>query len=217
MAARELTLTKPASYAFFGWCVPTRWSIGRERHFADEIRRTGAPFASFGENWEIGETLDAQRRFAKFLKKLPKPVGIFAVNDYAAVQVAEACRQLDWTCPADFTMVSVDNEEMHCELCEPTLSSIEQDFRGGGRLAADLLAELIANPKLKATHLTFAPTRLVRRQSSRALVRNDPAVARAVERIRRGGARGRAHTPRRRDGDLGRRHPRRDARLAPPR
>ena len=95
MAARELTLTKPASYAFFGWCVPTRWSIGRERHFADEIRRTGAPFASFGENWEIGETLDAQRRFAKFLKKLPKPVGIFAVNDYAAVQVAEACRQLD--------------------------------------------------------------------------------------------------------------------------
>ena len=190
MAARELTLTKPASYAFFGWCVPTRWSIGRERHFADEIRRTGAPFASFGENWEIGETLDAQRRFAKFLKKLPKPVGIFAVNDYAAVQVAEACRQLDWTCPADFTMVSVDNEEMHCELCEPTLSSIEQDFRGGGRLAADLLAELIANPKLKATHLTFAPTRLVRRQSSRALVRNDPAVARAVERIRRDAATG---------------------------
>ena len=190
MAARELMLTKPASYAFFGWCVPTRWSQGRENSFSSAVAAAGAKCVSFGENWDIGDTLDAQRRFAKFLKPLPRPVGIFTVNDYAAVQVIEACRRLGWTCPDDFTLVSVDNEEMHCELCEPTVSSIEQDFRGGGRLAADLLAELMANPKLPPRHLKFAPTKLVRRQSSRALVRNDPVVARAVERIRRDAATG---------------------------
>jgi LacI family transcriptional regulator len=185
LAARELALTKPASYAFVGWCTRTKWSEGRARSFGAEIERRGAACAVFDEAWEIGETLDAQRRIAKFLAPLPRPVGIFAVNDYVAVQVVEACRRLGWECPEDYTLVGVDNEEMHCELSEPTISSIEQDFRGGGRLAADLLAELIANPRLPPRHATFAPTRLVRRQSSRALVRNDPLVARAVERIRR--------------------------------
>ncbi len=45
--------------------------------YADRPHKAFALVAGFVE---IGETLDAQRRFAKFLKKLPKPVGIFAVN-----------------------------------------------------------------------------------------------------------------------------------------
>ena len=65
-----------------------------------------------------------------------------------------------------------------------------QDFRGGGHLAADLLAELIANPSLPPRHLKFGPVRLVRRQSTRSLKVNDPRITRAVERIRRDAATG---------------------------
>ena len=68
---------------------------------------------------------------------------------------------------------------------DPTITSIELDFREAGRLAADLLAELIANPKLPPRHLKFGPVRLVRRQSTRALRLNDPRITKAVERIRR--------------------------------
>lgn len=185
-AAKELARCEPASFAYFGWCTPTVWSVERERVFADAVRSaTGKTAVVFGEDWEIGDTLGVQRRLVDFLSPLPKPVGIFAVNDYAAVQVTEACRQAGWTCPKDFTLVSVDNEEVHCESAEPTITSIEQDFRGGGRMCADLLAELIATPDLPPRHEKFGPVRLVRRQSSRSFKVYDPRITRAVERIRR--------------------------------
>jgi len=185
-AAKELLRTKPASCAYFGWCNKTVWSVERGRIFIDAVRReSNIPVASFDEDWGIGETHDVQKRLADFLAPLPKPVGIFAANDYAAVQVTEACSQAGLECPGDFTLVGVDNEEMHCECADPTITSIEQDFNEAGRLAADLLAELIANPRLPPRHLKFGPVRLVRRQSTRALRFHDPRITRAVERIRR--------------------------------
>ncbi len=185
-AAKELLRTKPASFAYFGWCTKTVWSVERGRLFREAVRRESrAPFANFDANWDMGDTLGVQKKLAKFLAPLPKPVAIFAVNDYAAVQVAEACRLAGLSCPGDFTLVGVDNEEMHCECADPTITSIELDFREAGRLAADLLAELIVNPKLPPRHLKFGPVRLVRRQSTRALRFNDPRITRAVERIRR--------------------------------
>lgn len=185
-AAKELLRTKPASCAYFGWCTKTVWSAERGHIFKKTVQRDSSlPFAEFKDGWEIGDTLGVQKKLAKFLAPLPKPIGIFAVNDYAAVQVAEACRQSGLECPGDFTLVGVDNEEMHCECADPTITSIELDFREAGRLAADLLAELIANPKLPPRHLKFGPVRLVRRQSTRALRFNDPRITRAVERIRR--------------------------------
>ena len=190
-AAKELLRTKPASFAYFGWCTKTVWSVERGRLFKEAVQReTNATFASFESNWDMGDTLGVQKRLAKFLEPLPKPVAIFAVNDYAAVQVAEACRQAGLSCPGDFTLAGVDNEEMHCECADPTLTSIEQDFRKAGRLAADLLAELIKNPKLSPKHLKFGPVRLVRRQSTRSFKFYDPRVTKAVERIRRDAATG---------------------------
>jgi LacI family transcriptional regulator len=185
-AAKELLRTNPASCVYFGWCTKTVWSLERGRIFRECAQRdSDKPFAEFGEDWEMGDTLGVQRRLADFLAPLPKPVGIFAANDYAAVQVTEACRRLGWECPRDFTLVGADNEVMHCECADPTITSIEQDFMEAGRLSADLLAELIENPRLPPRHLTFGPVRLVRRQSTRSLMFHDPRITRAVERIRR--------------------------------
>lgn len=185
-AREELAKAHPASYAFIGWCTPTVWSTERARVFALCVRsEDNAPCHIFDENWEIGDNFGAQRQIGAFLARLPRPIGIFAVNDYAAMQTTEACRQAGWTCPDDFLLVSVDNEEMHCENAVPSITSIEQDFRGAGRIAADLLAKLIADPALSETHLKFGPIRLERRQSSRSFMLKDPRITRAVERIRR--------------------------------
>lgn len=185
-AVAELKKTNPASYAYIGWSSPAVWSTAREKAFAERIsRETDKRCTRFTSGWDLGDSLGAQGAMGAFLTKLPRPVGILAANDYTAVQVTEACRQAGWTCPNDFTLVGIDNEEMHCENAFPTITSIEQDFRGAGRLAADLLAELIANPNLPPKHLSFGATRLVRRQSSRSFSINDPRITAAVERIRR--------------------------------
>lgn len=186
MAVRELGNATPCSYAFIGWCTKTVWSAERGRLFAEHVKaETRKPVAIFGSGWDMGDLHSAQKEIVKFLAKLPRPVGIFATNDYTAVQVADACTSCGWASPKDFLLVSVDNEELHCENATPSITSIEQDFRGAGHLAADLLAELIANPDLKPRHLTFGPVRLVRRQSTNTLKINDPRITRAVERIRR--------------------------------
>lgn len=185
-AAQKLMQTSPASYAYVGWGTPAVWSIRRGQAFEEAVRReTGTKTAVFSERWDIGDTIGLQDSLVKFLLPLKKPVGIFAVNDYTAIQVAEACTKAGWKCPEDFMLVGVDNEEVHCECTVPTVTSIEQDFRGAGRMAADLLAELIANPALPPRHVKYGPVRLVNRQSTRTLKMHDPQIARAVERIRR--------------------------------
>ena len=67
----------------------------------------------------------------------------------------------------------------------PTISSIAIDFSLAGRLAVELLAEVIAHPRTKSELLTFGPTFLHRRQSTRLIDSNDWRIVKAVERIRR--------------------------------
>ena len=80
--------------------------------------------------------------------------------------------------------------EIRRQCAAPPLTLIEQVFPEAGRLAADLLAELIENPKLPPKHLKFGPVRLVRRQSTRSFKFYDPRITKAVERIRRDAATG---------------------------
>ena len=79
----------------------------------------------------------------------------------------------------------MDNDELLCENSVPTLTSIQPDFKEAGRLAADLLADLIRNPRLPPRRLTFGSLGLYRRQSTRIVNSNDSRIIRAVERIRR--------------------------------
>lgn len=186
LAARELASLKPKSFAFAGWCAPTAWSVARRAAFEAEVKSYGGgKCAVFDEPWDIGDTPEIQRRLVRFLKPLPKPVGVFAVNDYVAVQLAEACARAGYESPTEVAFVSVDNEAVHCENAIPSITSIELDFKGAGRMAADLLAELVADAALPPRHLTFGPLRLVRRQSSRPVNTADIRIIRAVERIRR--------------------------------
>ena len=41
---------------------------------------------------------DQQRRLVKWLAALPTPIGLFAVTDYRARQVLDACRQIGFAC-----------------------------------------------------------------------------------------------------------------------
>ena len=88
-------------------------------------------------------------------------------------------------CPRDCAVVGVDDDELICETNFPTISSIAIDFSIAGRLAIELLAEAIAQPKMKSKHLAFGPTILHRRQSTRLIDSNDWRIVKAVERIRR--------------------------------
>ena len=174
-----------ASYAYVGWNERTAWSEDRRRAFAAIIRDADRPFAAFAGHCDAKDKISFQRQLRAWLKRLPKPCGIFTANDTTAAQVIDACQSLKLDVPTDVAVVGVDNQEIICENAPVSITSIEIDFRAAGRLSAEALAEFMADPFRTPAPRLFGPGRMVRRQSTRRLLRASPVVERTLEKIRR--------------------------------
>lgn len=185
LAVQELTALNCASYAYVGWKERTAWSEDRRKAFERLLGKQKLRVFSFTEQSDSRGKIKFFRQLSAWLKKLPKPCGIFTANDDRACQVADVCEYLGLSIPTDVAIVGIDNQEFLCENAITSLTSIEIDFREPGRLAADALARLLADPKQKPETLLFGPRGLVRRQSTRRLLRANPTIDHALERIRR--------------------------------
>jgi LacI family transcriptional regulator len=101
-----------------------------------------------------------------------------------ALRIVSACHLAGLSIPDDVAVLGIDNDEELCEGMHPTISSIVLGFVDSGRLAAETLDQLISTPHAKPEHVMYPPLRLVRRESTRRLVKHDSDVAKAAERIR---------------------------------
>ena len=185
IAARELLSLKLTTYAYIPWPEPRFWSDDRERGFAAALRLNGFGYARFNGKAKPSVIHALQKELSAWLEELPKPVGIFAANDFMAAQVAATASRIGLSIPEDVALVGVDNDELLCENTKPTLSSVMPDFRAAGEKAAALLARIMANPKCRPAAGTFGPLRLVRRSSSNRAKRIDREVLAALDLIRR--------------------------------
>ena len=105
--------------------------------------------------------------------------------------MAEACTQSGLACPDDVAIIGADNDSVRCENHDPQLSSIASDYLNVGRLAADLLAgQLHRGAKPAPRTVTFGPTEIVRRDSTRTLQTRDPTIQAALRKIARGACEG---------------------------
>lgn len=84
----------------------------------------------------------------RWLKMLPKPIGIFCPNDLRAWQLIQICKQNDINVPREVAILGLDNDIMICGMANPMTSSIDPDNEAIGRCAAKTLLEIIENPSL---------------------------------------------------------------------
>ena len=187
LAYRELSAIGPATFGFVGWCGRQIWSERRQAAFAEILRRHGAPpLQTFDTPWSRTDLLSFRRHLARWLTQLPRPCAILAANDETAERVAEACTQSGLACPDDVAIIGADNDSVRCENHDPQLSSIASDYLNVGRLAADLLAgQLHRGAKPAPRTVTFGPTEIVRRDSTRTLQTRDPTIQAALRKIAR--------------------------------
>ena len=193
VAARELLDLEYGHLAVVGFNKPIFWSKIRDRVFAQDVRAAGRSLErSFVPDPEA-TAIDQRKRLIEWLKALPKPCGIFAVNDVMGGEVLEACGQAGVKVPDEVSVLGVDNDETICENVKPTLSSIAPDFEQGGYRAAKLLDDLMKKKSTAAREETFGVVRTVLRESTRRLsygeVRGD-VVTKTLEYIRRKGPQG---------------------------
>lgn len=177
----------------FGWrhaaIVPSvhrrrTWSIEREEAFVSVMRQGGCDVSVFAcPHAESGEQAYLDELKA-WLVGLPRPCALFAVNDLIGRQVLAMAKSAGIDVPRELAVVAVDNDARICEHTVPTLSSVQQDMRAAGFLAAKLLDERLAHPRRRLESVRFGPVGLVRRASSSHVDCCDRRVLAALEYIR---------------------------------
>jgi LacI family transcriptional regulator len=129
-----------------------------------------------------------QARLIEWLKRLAKPVGLFACDDLFARKIIDACRAGDVAVPEEAAVVGFDNDEPLCELAEPPLSSMANNSARIGYEAAALLDQLMSGKSVKEPWLEVDPLGIVTRKSSDRWAIEDADVAAAVRYIRENAA-----------------------------
>ena len=185
-AARHLL---ERGFANLAYCGEPRfnWSEWRREHFVAFVREAGAEcqvFQSRGRDSPGYSWNREQRRLARWVTRLPKPVGVMACYDIKAQQLLDICRELDIAVPEQVAVIGVDNDRLLCNLCTPRLSSVIPDTRRTGYEAARLLDEMLAGHPVPCHARLIAPLGVATRQSTDVLAIEDPEIARAMQLIR---------------------------------
>ena len=190
MAAEHLIERGMTHFAYCG--LPGVYDE-REHFFVDHLARDGhtvhvyAPsrkrsdaMIDASESVEIGH----EESIARWLRALPKPVGLMACNDLRAHQVLMVCADNNLAVPEEVAVIGVDNDEAICSLTHPSLSSVEQCPEDAGYQAAALLDRLMQGNTKPRGKIVVAPRGVVARQSTDIVAIADPDVAAALRYIR---------------------------------
>jgi LacI family transcriptional regulator len=129
-------------------------------------------------------------RVSKWLRSLPRPIGIHASADQHAVRLLEICRELNIHVPEEMAILGVGNDLIICENVRPTLSSLDLDARRIGYEAAKLLDEKMAGKKTGDEPICIPPSQVIVRQSTDHIAIPDADVIQAMQFIRAASCKG---------------------------
>jgi LacI family transcriptional regulator len=130
-----------------------------------------------------------QNVLADWLNKLPKPVGILAVDDLAGRKVIDACALAGIHVPEEVAVVGIDNDELICDMAYPSLSSVALNAERIGFEAAGIFHQLVQGQP-PPRWIEVEPLGVVTRQSTDLLAIEDADVASAVRFIRENARKG---------------------------
>lgn len=184
LAAKELLTTGCSNFAFVHPLEERHWANCREQGFLRALALNGKGAAVLKPTGRKG-SLAFQRALREFLETLVKPCAVFAANDAIAAETLTAALALGYKVPDELAVIGVDNFADICERTQPTLTSVEPDFQGGGRQAALLLMACVSGGRPTERQLAFGPLRVLRRASTRILAFHDREVTSALDLIAR--------------------------------
>ena len=184
--AAALELMQPGfdDFAFVPWFHDQAWSRWRGDAFARLVAMNGKRLHVFRHPAGAAAERNLADHLAPWVASLPKPCGVFAVNDQIAEGVLAACLMAGIAVPDELAVVGIDDNVGVCENTKPTLSSVRLDFEGSGRAAGALLGKLMAGRTPSTAVRLFGALGLTRRESSLSLSVPDAAVRKALEFIR---------------------------------
>jgi LacI family transcriptional regulator len=157
------------------------WSQTREQLLAERLVSDGLPLDSFSLNY-LGDVNDPRRRrrLLEWLVSLSKPVALMACNDMCGRLVIDACAEARLSVPDEVAVMGVDNDELVCELSDPSLSSVIPNTEKIGHMAASVLDRLLVGRPVESTTIKVDPIGIETRRSTDATAIGQPLIRLAL-------------------------------------
>ena len=183
-AIRELLDIGCTDIAYVGWYDRAYWCEDKRTACREILALHGKEYRELIPTpREAKDAALLNKRLCTWLRKLPRPCGILAVNDTIAELVLAAAAACSIDIPSDLAVLGVDDDRSIGERMTPTLSSFTLDYS----LLADAVFVELKKRGRERTHgrVLVRSFKLIRRQSSRRFKRKDAEAEAAVELIRR--------------------------------
>ncbi len=167
--------------------VSAPWSRSRVGGFSSALAAAGHHPAIYSVPLPVAQQRDRtgivpyDHRLQRWLENLPKPVGIFAINDIWGRETAEMCRQAGLSVPEQVAIIGVDNDEFICQMTQPELSSVAIPWEKIGFEAAACLDRLLRGQAAPPSPILIPPAEVITRHSSDVVAVDDPWLAQALQ------------------------------------
>jgi LacI family transcriptional regulator len=173
-------------FRHFAFCGDARfsWSQRRGDRFGEAVRGAGHLCHDYRPARNFSNSDAEVDAITVWLKRLPKPVAVFACYDNRGQQVLEASRRAGFAVPEEVAVIGADNDEVLCVLSPPPLSSVILNPRRAGWEAAAVLALLMRGEKVSTEPHLIPPVGIATRQSTDILAVHDLKIASALRYIR---------------------------------
>ena len=189
LAAEHFAQVGFSDYAFFA-VGNTWWSLSCQEAFVHSVREYSGtvhvfPHAGTGERvFHPVWASQFDRTMLNWLRRLSKPIAIWAVSDILAIRLLEGCRRLNLSVPEEVAILGTSNDTLLCNTLTPPISSIDLNAFQIGYLAAKRLAGKIRGETPEAAPVLVPPMGIISRQSTDIVAFSDRQIARAVRLIR---------------------------------
>jgi LacI family transcriptional regulator len=166
----------------FGYCGVRGRTASEQRRASFAACLGGRPLAAFSEPVSEGESRLGS--LMRWLKRLPKPVGLLVFDDKLGERVLTACRWAHLSVPHEVAVLGIGDDELMCDVSWPTLSSVSLPTARLGFEAARMLANAMTGKRIRNPHHKIQPTGVVARGSTDMVAVEDALVKSAVQFIR---------------------------------
>jgi LacI family transcriptional regulator len=186
VAAKHLIAGGLREFAYCSFFKSTEEDRGAA--FREALREAGFGCAHYSEATKLPRNAPwptRQRDLIRWVRQLPRPVGILTWNPDIACQLIEACNVAQVQVPREIAIITADDDPMKCELSNPTITAIEIPAVRLGYEAAALLDRMMSGKPAPESPLLIQPAGIVTiRQSSNTSMLPDRDVYLAAQYIR---------------------------------
>ncbi len=163
------------------------WSYAeRGQGFIDALKRTGhecewLPWYRATE-YRVGRDQWHRKRqwLTAQLKKLPKPLGVFAANDEQALDVLDSCEMAGLAVPEQVAIIGAENYLLAPDAMHTPISSVDTNLETLGYRGAELLDGLMNGKRPPKEPLRVPASGIITRKSSDLLAVNHKGVANSL-------------------------------------